>query len=193
MANSSGGGGVNPWLIALQAGLGLAGGLFGGNSQNPYQTRNSFEGHGTNDPNVMLSGGVGKTNDAIDAIIAQLGQGVSLPGAVAQTPMAFSGGGLPMAIGVNGVDPALADPSILSRPGVQMRGSGGSNGGLNTNQGTPANPKYAVPRPPGAKGPTTYMEPHPDKNPMIDTGTGNPATNAFDEAYQALDLLGVNR
>ena len=82
------------------------------------QELSSFEGRGALDPVTML------TN--VNTILGRVGKGVteraatpiSLPSSYVQTPPVFSGGGLPMPIGVSGQDPALANPSLLNLQGM---------------------------------------------------------------------------
>jgi hypothetical protein len=48
-----------------------------------------------------------------------LGRDVTLPSSYVQSPPTITGGGLPMPIGVSGRDPALNDPKLLTKPGIQ--------------------------------------------------------------------------
>ena len=82
------------------------------------QELSSFEGRGALDPVTML------TN--VNTMLGRVGKGVteraatpiSLPSSYVQTPPVFSGGGLPMPIGVSGQDPALANPSLMNLQGM---------------------------------------------------------------------------
>lgn len=82
------------------------------------QELSSFEGHGAIDPVTMLGN--------VNALIGRMGRGVadraatpiSLPSAYVQQPGVYSGGGLPMPIGVVGSDPALENPSLLNLQGM---------------------------------------------------------------------------
>lgn len=100
-------------LIGSLAGPTIAG-LFAPDGQELQ----SFSGHGSIDPVNMLH----NTNTMIgrlgDAITNRAAQPIELRSSFAQQPTAFTGGGLPFPIGLSGVDPALADPSLLSLPGM---------------------------------------------------------------------------
>lgn len=52
------------------------------------------------------------------AMTERMGQPVSLPSAYVQQPGAYTGGGMPFPIGLVAQDPAGANPSLLSRPGM---------------------------------------------------------------------------
>jgi hypothetical protein len=81
-----------------------------------------IEGAPEIDPvNVMrqLSGILGGYGDALTD---KLARGPSLPSSYVQDVPTFTGGGLPMPIGVTGRDPALSDRSLLSRPGPDLSG-----------------------------------------------------------------------
>lgn len=82
------------------------------------QELQTFEGEGALDPKQML----GESKIRIEDMIRQLGERanrpVSLPSAYVQQPPVFTGGGLPMPIGVSGMDPALANPKLLRIPGL---------------------------------------------------------------------------
>lgn len=86
----------------------------GGGSQGERQ---SFEGSSV-DPERMLgqanilAGRLGR------ALSERAGQPINLPSAYAQQPGAYTGGGLPFPIGLVAQDPALANPSLLTRPGA---------------------------------------------------------------------------
>lgn len=82
------------------------------------QELSSFEGHGAIDPVTMLSN--------VNTLLGRIGQGVSdraaspvaVPSAYAQQPAVYSGGGLPMPIGLTAQDPALANSSLLNLQGL---------------------------------------------------------------------------
>lgn len=101
-------------LIAGQLGGPVLSSLFAPEGQE----LSSFEGRGALDPVSMLSN--------VNSLIGRIGKGVSerastpfsLPSAYVQTPANFTGGGLPMPIGVSGEDPALANPSLLNLNGM---------------------------------------------------------------------------
>lgn len=82
------------------------------------QELQSFEGI----PGLAPGEIMGDARDLIGELGSVLSQRASQPiqlrSAYAQQPPVYTGGGLPMPIGLSGVDPALADPSLLSLPGV---------------------------------------------------------------------------
>jgi len=113
-------------MIGLLGGPMLAG-LFGPEGQD----LSSFEGTSV-DPVSMLQNA--------NTLIGRVGKGVtdraaspiSLPSSYVQQPPVFTGGGMPMPIGVVGSDPALANPSLLNLQGMeefQNLFSGVSGGG----------------------------------------------------------------
>jgi hypothetical protein len=91
-------------------------GLFGPEGQD----LSSFAGHGSADPITSLQNA--------NTILGRIGQGVtdraaspiSLPSSYVQQPPVFTGGGMPMPIGVVGQDPALANPSLLNLQGMDQ-------------------------------------------------------------------------
>lgn len=93
----------------------MLGGLFGGSDQE----RQSFEGTGATDPRNMLQRNTQLAENLGSIIANRASQPVNLRSAYVQTPGAYSGGGLPFPIGVSAEDPALADSSLLSLPGIQ--------------------------------------------------------------------------
>lgn len=84
------------------------------------QELRSFTGSGNTDPREMVADARSGINGMIDLMRQRIGQPVALRSAYVQQPPTFSGGGLPSPIGVSGVDPALADSSLLSIPGLDM-------------------------------------------------------------------------
>ena len=100
-------------LIAQLAGPMMAG-LFGGDDS----PRQSFEGSGAVDPRNLMRSNLDLATRYGQAMTDHLARPISLPSAYVQTPGAYSGGGLPMPIGISAEDPALANPSLLSRPGL---------------------------------------------------------------------------
>ena len=107
----------------LQALIG-AGGALGGPVLSQLfapegQELSSFEGRGRVDPVSMLSQANWLINRLGQATANRAGQPISLPSSYVQQPGAFSGGGLPMPIGLVASDPALANPSLLSLPGME--------------------------------------------------------------------------
>ena len=106
----------------LQAILG-AGGALGGpvlsNLMAPEgQTLSSFEGRGRVDPVSLLSQANWLNNAVGRAVTNRAASPISLPSSYVQQPGAYSGGGLPMPIGLVASDPALANPSLLTLPGI---------------------------------------------------------------------------
>lgn len=88
---------------------------------NPFQPRNSFADGSSHDPRAMMDT-LGKAigTNAGD-IAAFAGQPINMPSSYVQDTPTFAGGGMPMPVGLLGHDPALANPSLLSRPGVKLR------------------------------------------------------------------------
>lgn len=135
-------------MIGMIAGPAL-GSLFGGIAGGG-QELSSFEGHAGVDPVTMLQNA--------NSLIGRVGRGVteraatpiSLPSAYVQQVPAFTGGGLPMPIGVVGSDPALVNPSLMNLQGMgqfQDLFSGldtGSNYGVPTGPGTGTPPGAGV-------------------------------------------------
>lgn len=82
----------------------------------------SFEGHGAIDPATYL-GHVNDMMGELGRVLANRASSpVSLPSAVVQQPGVYSGGGLPMPIGVVGMDRALENPSLLNHMGEDFNG-----------------------------------------------------------------------
>lgn len=109
--------GLSAGMIALLAGsLGssVAGSLIGGGGQELQ----GFEG--VNDPEARLDQAFGVLQGVTPAFLAQAGQEVNIPDSVVQQPGGFRGGGLPFDISLTGSDPALSNPSLLRRPGLDL-------------------------------------------------------------------------
>jgi len=104
-------------IPAILAAMQFLGGLFRGGDQE----LESFRGKGaTVDP-------VRRLKEYIDSISEYGGEAkryanepVRLRSSFVQQPPVFTGGGLPMPIGLTGVDPALADPTLLEKPGFNF-------------------------------------------------------------------------
>ncbi len=153
----------------------------------------------------ILGSGVGGLIDLQRMMADRAQTPVNLRSAFAQQPPSFAGGGLPMPIGVTGIDPALANRSLLQgippvpSPGFQdpfssppdptgatRRTSGGAGGGGG-----------AIPRPPGQAPGTSALT-----RPTIGGGgrdllaspdsAGGPVTET-QRAMNALDLLLMSR
>lgn len=82
------------------------------------QELSSFEGRGAVDPVAMLT----RVNDLIGRVGAGVAERaatpISLPSSYVQNVPTFTGGGLPMPIGVSASDPALGNPSLLNLQGM---------------------------------------------------------------------------
>lgn len=91
-------------------------GLFGPEGQNVE----SFSGHTGVDPIETLRNANTITKRVGSAVADRAASPINLPSSYVQQPPAFSGGGLPMPIGVTGSDPALANPSLLSLQGLDQ-------------------------------------------------------------------------
>lgn len=102
--------GTNASLIAAALGGPVLANLFAPEGQE----LSSFEGNTNLDPHATL----GEARDMLNAIsqiaMGRVNQPVSLPSSVAQQPGSYTGGGLPMPIGLVASDPALQNPSLLS-------------------------------------------------------------------------------
>ena len=83
------------------------------------QELSSFEGRGRVDPVSLLSQANWLNNAVGRAVTNRAASPISLPSSYVQQPGAYSGGGLPMPIGLVASDPALANPSLLSLPGME--------------------------------------------------------------------------
>lgn len=109
----------------ISALLMLGGSFLGGLGQQGPQERQSYRGVGGADPTEMLPRAFGAISGLGDALTKQASQGVKLRSSYVQSPPTFAGGGMPMPIGLSGRDPALSDPSLLSKAGL----FGGQDGG----------------------------------------------------------------
>lgn len=165
-------------IPAISSILGPA--IGGALSPNPYQQRQSFEGSSA-DPTT----GMTQVQDALRELIGtqadKVGKGVTLQSTVDPTLPTFTGGGLPMPIGVKPGDPSLAKP--FSIPGIDVGpvrkaigGTGQAPGTYRTpspNATPVGGPGSAVPRPPGQK-PGTSVPPPPNVNPPSMADPPNP-------------------
>lgn len=88
-------------ISAIGGGLG---GLMGGDQELKSFDSEIYSTSPIAAPN-MLKNALGKSEDVFGSVMERAGQGVDLSGAFAQAPPTFSGGGLPMPIGVTGRDP----------------------------------------------------------------------------------------
>lgn len=159
-------------LKLIMAGIGGAS-LFGGGGSN--QERATFEGEQRGglslDPRDLLGAGITATGRFGDDLYDRYAEGAYLPGAFAQAPPTFTGGGLPMPIGVTGRDLQEARPDQqsphLRSGGVTRRDPFQGLG--NMMSGDPTNPGGGQPAP------------SPEGR-----GGGN---DPYSEAYAAIDLL----
>ena len=101
-----------------------------------------------------------------DSLTNQANQGVQRRGATLQTPKGYSGGGMPRNGGLSGVDPAIADPSMLKRPGLGL-----------------PNWNFTGKGPP----PTVTMPSNGELSTMV--GTQHPGTGAPGEQQQIINSL----
>lgn len=82
------------------------------------QELQSFDGEGPLDPKLMLGDAKVRLEDMMALLKDRANRPIQLRSAYVQQPPVFTGGGLPMPIGVAGMDPALTDPSLLRLPGL---------------------------------------------------------------------------
>lgn len=76
------------------------------------------------DPNAMYGEMRSQLNDMISPLKQRANTPVTLRSSYAQNLPVFTGGGLPMPIGIYGTDPALRDPSLLSStPSMLLSGA----------------------------------------------------------------------
>lgn len=112
--------------VALLGGSFL-GQMFGGGGGEGQEMRSfsdvdTGDGHPV-DPTALMQLGMQSVEGFGDVLKEILNRGIYLPGAYAQTPANFVGGGLPMPIGVWGEDPALNDAAThLFTPGFAWQG-----------------------------------------------------------------------
>lgn len=71
-------------------------------------------------PDVMLGDLRSMLRDITPAFKERASRPVQLRSAYAQNVPTFTGGGMPMPVGLYGEDPALKDPSLLTLPGFNM-------------------------------------------------------------------------
>lgn len=198
--------GLKPSDYAMLAGM-VGGPLLGGMFAQDPQERQSFEGKGASDPSYLMSKNQAMLDQIMPMIMGRANAGVSLPSAVVQQPGAYTGGGLPMPIGLVASDPALSNPNLLklpglsgldglTQPGVRPPYSGGPD------DSTPDNPDYvdpdgyhdvdpppgvpprtAVPRPPARRRSDVRADPLFDDGALIDPGSD------LQQALGSVDLL----
>lgn len=100
-------------LIAAMIGSSLVGGI----TAPQGQKLKSYEGQGGMDPRQLMGESKGLLDDYLGALISNANQPVNLKTTVNPLPM-FKGGPLPMAIAAPGADPARANHTLLSTPGL---------------------------------------------------------------------------
>lgn len=143
MGAGAGGAGSNLWPLALAQ---LGGSVLGAVTAPEGQELQSFEGEGNLDPRQALTDARGAVTSMLGTLQQRASRPIELRSAYVQQPPVFSGGGLPMPIGVSGMDPALADSSLLSLPGLNLPGTGSGDdpfhvprthegGGVDSNDG----------------------------------------------------------
>lgn len=102
----------------------LFGGLFGGGDQE----LESFAGWHDLSPAERLSEAINASREGSKVAKSFANQPVKLRSSYVQAPPVFTGGGLPMPVGVLGRDPALDDPSLLELPGFDFSMSESESG-----------------------------------------------------------------
>ena len=110
------------WDDAAMIGAQLVGGLLGGGDE--AQERASFRNQKVSgvsvDPrNLQAQAKVGG-EDMLSALLDWLGQDITMKTTVQPLP-SYVGGGLPMAISAPGKDQALANPGLLTTPGLKVQ------------------------------------------------------------------------
>lgn len=193
-----------PYL--LQFGGSALSGMFGDEGGGSYKAEPYLDGSG----NPIAPNTLDQLQKALGALgpvfTERLRRGIQLPSAFAQQPPVFAGGGMPMPIGVTGVDPALNDPSMLSLPGFEIDDSlftsGNAADGNQGQSGRQPGPnaeytgRYAIPRPEGQPpdrsrpfGPTGSPGPGQAvrRNALADESGGDDSS----EALAALKLMGL--
>lgn len=167
------------WLSLILGGGSLLSQLLKGGDQERGTFENEKRGNLSLDPRDLLGQGITGVSRAGDMAMDWLGEDVTLPGAYAQAPPTFTGGGLPMPIGVTGRDPAVANPGAHLRlagrksrdpfQGIGNLMSGDPTEGHGTNPGAGSQPW------------------NPGRHPGQSMLSADPK-----EALAALKLLGVN-
>lgn len=135
-------------IPAIIAAMQFLGGLFGSDQERLSFANQQFGGENL-DPKAQLAQLLTQIRQYGNQAVDYASQPVRLRSSFVQQPPVFTGGGLPMPIGLTGVDPALADPTLLEVPGfdfshtfnttpVPVPPVGGSGGGGGGEEGPPS-------------------------------------------------------
>ena len=139
------------------------------------QELQSFEGNTNVDPRNMYGEARDQINDMTGLLKARAMRPVSTRSGYVQQPPVFTGGGLPMPIGVVGMDPALADRSLLSLPGM----SGATVDPIIRDQPRPPRvPGPPITPDPNSPGPGGGEEKPPNNGPFTSGPTAGPTAPA---------------
>ena len=126
IAPAAGGAGkaASNWTIPMLLGSQFGLGLMGGGAKNPNATA-TFAGNDPNiDPRVILQILTDEARRNQNDVDLFLEKPINFGSSIAQTPPSFFGPDLPVSIGVEGTDPALLDPSLLTRDPIRRMGGG---------------------------------------------------------------------
>ena len=115
-------------LDYIMAGMGLKDLLTGGGGGGGDSGRTgTFEGESSGgvsvDPRDLLARGVDTSERQMSALEGRANRPVQLRSSYVQQPPTFTGGGMPMQIGLSGYDPALANPSLQTGEGLGGEGA----------------------------------------------------------------------
>lgn len=146
--------------LALGFGSSVLGGLSAPEGTNVVPLRSLRLPTGPADTASLLEMGIIPAGEMVGDLLNRAQSPINLRSSFAQQPPAFSGGGLPMPIGVTGIDPALTNPSLRSDnpsawnapfPNVSAYTGAERVGGVTTRRTTPGSGTgtHAQPRPPG--------------------------------------------
>lgn len=109
--------GLKPSDYAMLAGA-IGGPLLGSLFAPEGQERQSFEDNPNTSPSSLMESNKNILDSMFGTLMTRANAGVSLPSAVVQQPGAYTGGGLPMPIGLVASDPALSNRNLLRIPGL---------------------------------------------------------------------------
>lgn len=148
------------------------------------QELSSFEGYGEIDPVTMLQNANALIGNAGRGIAERAATPISLPSAYVQSTPVFTGGGLPMPIGLTGSDPALVNPSLLNLQGMGQFQNLFSGVGTGPSYGSTTGASAFTPPGAGMTGADSIM-PGSDIDPDGPLGADAPmGENAFRDFYQ---------